>query len=826
LSGIGWRHRRYGRRVPETVPEVDASSTMTASSTATVTPPEGLDAAAVRDRIARGLTNVSEERTSRTFKEILRANIFTRFNAILGTMLVVIVAVGPFQDGLFGIVLVTNALIGIVQELRAKRALDRLAVINAPRVRVVRGSAVCEIPVGEVVLDDIIELRAGDQVVADGVVRTSDGLEIDESLLTGESEAVVKAVDDEVLSGSMVIAGSARVQAVRVGNDAYARRLAAEARRFTLVRSELGQGIDRILRLVTWALPITAILLAFSQFQGHHSVRTSLAGVVAGVVAVVPEGLVLLSSVALAVATLTLARRRVLVQELPAVEGLARVDVVCLDKTGTLTEGTIRFQALHPLASFDEDGLGPALGAFAAEAHPNATLQALGDAFPDPSDWTRTGATPFSSKRKWSSVAFADRGAWVLGAPEMVWPDARHEARLRADELAASGNRVLMLANRDRSLPDVELSADALPPDLEPVALVTFEEQLRSDAAETLEYFTRQDVILKVISGDNPRTVGAVAARVCLPGAEQVFDARELPDDDDALADVVESHTVFGRVSPHQKRRIVTALQSRGHTVAMTGDGVNDALALKDADIGIAMGNGAAATRAVAQIVLLDSDFATMPGIVAEGRRVIANVERVANLFVTKTVYAVCLAVAVGVARWPYPFLPRHLTIVSSVTIGIPAFLLALAPNSTRSRPGFVERVLRFAIPAGVIVAIATFVAYSLARDRSHLSLNESRTTATIVLLTVGLAVLALLARPLTPPAIALVAAMAVGVAMLFVLPGTRHFYALGLPPAHALVPAAVVAALGVLALEGWWIIDQRSRPADDRTPTFAARSR
>jgi cation-transporting ATPase E len=806
--------------VPETLPEVDLDAV------ATVTPPEGLDAAAVRERVARGLTNFSEERTSRTFTEILRANIFTRFNAILGTMLVVIVAVGPFQDGLFGIVLVTNALIGIVQELRAKRALDRLAVINAPRVRVVREGEVREIPVGEIVLDDMIELRAGDQIVADGVVRVSDRLEIDESLLTGESEAVEKAVGDEALSGSMVIAGSGRAQAVRVGNDSYARRLAVEARRFTLVRSELGQGIDRILLLVTWVLPITAILLAFSQFHGHHSVRTSLAGIVAGVVAVVPEGLVLLSSVALAVATLTLARRRVLVQELPAVEGLARVDVVCLDKTGTLTEGAIRFQALHPLGSNDEDRLGEALGAFAADEHPNATLQALGDAFPDPSDWERVDATPFSSARKWSSVAFADRGAWVLGAPEMVWPDAHHDARVRADELAASGNRVLMLAQRDRTLPDVALSADELPPDLEPVALVTFEERLREDAAETLEYFTRQDVILKVISGDNPRTVGAVAARVGLPGAERLFDARELPDDDEELAEIVEAHAVFGRVSPQQKRRIVNALQSRGHTVAMTGDGVNDALALKDADIGIAMGNGAAATRAVAQIVLLDSDFATMPGIVAEGRRVIANVERVANLFVTKTVYAVCLAVAVGIARWPYPFLPRHLTIVSSVTIGIPAFMLALAPNAARSRPGFVERVLRFALPAGTIVAIATFVAYWIARDRNNVSLNEARATATIVLLVVGLAVLALLARPLTRATIALVASMGVGVGLLFVLPGTRHFYALGLPPARSLVASAVVAAIGVLALEGWWVIDQRSRPPGDRTPTFATRAR
>jgi cation-transporting ATPase E len=785
------------------------------------TPPGGLDAEAVRQRVEQGRTNAADERTSRTLTEILRANVMTRFNAILGTMLVIIVVVGPLQDALFGVVLIANALIGIVQEWRAKRALDRLAVLNAPVARVVRDGETREIPIGELVLDDLVELRSGDQVAADGVVRSSEGLEIDESLLTGESEPVAKSPGDEVLSGGVVVAGSGRAQAVRVGHDAYARRLAAEARRFTLVRSELGQGIDRILRLVTWALPISAGLLAFSQFQGHHSVRSSLSGIVAGVVAVVPEGLVLLSSLALAVATLALARKRVLVQELPAVEGLARVDVVCLDKTGTLTEGAIRFHALHPLGSHDESRLGDALAALAADEHPNATLKAIGEAFPPRNPWERVDAMPFSSARKWSSAAFSGEGVWAIGAPEMVWPDASHTARVEANELAASGNRVLLLANRDPSMPTVALSAE-LPDGLEPAALVTFEERIRDDAPETLEYFTRQGVMLKVISGDNPRTVGAVAERVGLPGADHVIDARELPEDDDELADVVEANSVFGRVMPQQKRRIVGALQARGHTVAMTGDGVNDALALKDADIGIAMGNGAAATRAVAQLVLLDSNFASLPGIVAEGRRVIANVERVANLFVTKTVYAVLLAVAVGIARWPYPFLPRHLTIVSSVTIGIPAFLLALAPNASRSRPGFVPRVLRFAVPAGTIVAIATFVAYSLARDRQHLSLTHSRTTATIVLLALGMAVLSLLARPLTPAAIALVASMTAGVVLLFALPTTRHFYALGLPPAAALVSAAVITAIALVALEGWWTIDQRSRPPGDRTPRFS----
>ena len=775
------------------------------------TPPEGLDAGAVRERVAQGLTNAAEERTSRTMTEIVRANVLTRFNAILGTMLAIIVIVGPLQDALFGVVLLANALIGIVQELRAKRALDRLAVLNAPVACVVRGGHESEIPIADIVLDDLIELRTGDQVAADAVVRTSDGLEIDESMVTGESEPVSKAVGDEVLSGGVVVAGSGRAQARRVGKDAYARRLAAEARRFTLVRSELGQGIDRILRLVTWALPITAALLAFSQFQGHQSVRTSLSGIVAGVVAVVPEGLVLLSSLAFAVATLALARRRVLVQELPAVEGLARVDVVCLDKTGTLTEGAIRFQALHPLGSHDPAALGDALAALARDDHPNATLAALGDAFPAAEPWERVDAMPFSSARKWSAAEFVGHGVWVLGAPEMVCPGPANDARVQADALAASGSRVLMLATGRRPL------ATDLPADLEPVALVTFEERIRADAAETLRYFTRQGVILKVISGDNPRTVGAVAGRVGLPGADRVVDARELPADDDELAEVVETNAVFGRVTPQQKRRIVGALQARGHTVAMTGDGVNDALALKDADIGIAMGNGAAATRAVAQLVLLDSNFASLPGIVAEGRRVIANVERVANLFVTKTVYAVLLAVAVGIARWPYPFLPRHLTVVSSVTIGIPAFLLSLAPNTARSRPGFVPRVLRFAVPAGTIIALATFVAYSLARDRQHLSLAASRTTATIVLLAVAMAVLALLARPFTPAAFALVGSMTAGVALLFALPGTRSFYALGLPPARAIVSAAVITVIAFVALECWWTIDQRSRPPDER---------
>jgi cation-transporting ATPase E len=716
--------------------------------------------------------------------------------------------------------LVSNALIGIVQEIRAKRTLDRLAVLSAPGAHVVRDGAVVEVAVGAIVLDDLVELRTGDQVPADGRLSSSDGLEIDESMLTGESEPVPKQDGEEVLSGSIVVAGTGRFQATRVGADAYARRLAAEARRFTLVSSELMAGINTILRYVTWAILPTAALLALSQFRAHEDWREAVSGVVAGVVAMVPEGLVLLTSIAFAVAAVTLARRQVLVQELPAVEGLARVDVVCLDKTGTLTEGSIRFDRVEVLD--DSLPVADALGALAADEHGNATMHAIGEAFAPPAGWERGGGVAFSSARKWSAAWFGSQGTWVIGAPEMVWGRAPESdpVRAQANALAELGQRVLLLAHTDAPLEGEELGAA-----LRPAALVLFQEQVRPDASDTLRYFAEQGVALKVISGDNPRTVGAVAARVGLPGADDPVDARELPEDRDALADVLERASVFGRVTPHQKRAIVGALQSRGHVVAMTGDGVNDALALKDADIGIAMGNGAPATRAVAQIVLLDSRFATMPGVVAEGRRVIANIERVANLFVTKTVYAMWLAVAVGVVRWEYPFLPRHLTIVSSLTIGIPAFFLALEPNARRYIPGFVGRVLRVAVPAGSVAAIATFLAYALARTVGDATLDEARTTATLVLLVVGLTILALLARPITPFRGALVGAMILCFVGVLAIPPVREFYALEYPPATALVWGAVVAVGAVVLLEIGWTIAQARRPEDERIRRVARRA-
>jgi len=766
-----------------------------------LTPPGGLSSAQVAERRSRGLTNAGGERTSRSVAEILRANILTRFNLILGVLLAVILVAGQPQDALFGIVLVSNALIGIGQELRAKRTLDRLAVLSAPRARVIRDGAPHDIAVEELVADDLVDLRAGDQLVADGVVRDSASLQADESLLTGESEPVDKRAGDRLLSGSFVVAGSGGYQATGVGAEAYARKLAAQARRFTLVRSELIAGINQILRYVTWAIPPVAVLLVVSQLHTHQTAREGATSTVAALVGMVPQGLVLLTSIAFGVAAVTLARRRVLVQQLPAVEGLARVDVVCLDKTGTLTDGTIAFDGLIRLD--DQAPAEAALGALADDEAGNATLAAIGQAFPPPQGWARQDVVPFSSALKWSAASFAGHGAWVLGAPEMVLPGSQDGLLSRAADLAASGRRVLALAHAPGPL-----NGQTLPPGLRAVAFIMLAERLRSDAPDTITYFAAQGVALKVISGDSPHTVSAVAARAGVPRAGDPVDARDLPEDPGALGALLEERSVIGRVTPHQKESMVKALQARGHTVAMTGDGVNDVLALKLADIGVAMGSGAPATKAVAELVLLDNRFATLPGVVAEGRRVTANIERVANLFITKTVWATLLAVAAGAALMPYPFLPRQLTIIDTLAIGVPAFFLALAPNRRRYVPGFVGRVLRFACPAGLIVAAAAFSAYALARARG-LPLTEQRTAATLVTLILSLCVLALLAMPLTWRRIALLVAALAAFVLLFPVPVVRTFYALELPHG-AIGSSLLIAALGAAALTGFWVLSRR----------------
>jgi cation-transporting P-type ATPase E len=765
-----------------------------AEAAPTLTARGGLSTAEVADRVARGLVNDVPSAPTRTIGQIVRSNVLTRFNLLLGSLLAVILVVGPLQDALFGLVIVANTVVGIVQELRAKRTLDRLEVVNAPRARVVRDGRVGELAVGQVVLDDVLEAAAGDQVVVDGQVLDAAGLEVDESLLTGESEPVARRAGDRLLSGSFVAAGSGRYQATKVGREAYAVQLTEQARRFTLARSELRAGVDQILKYVTWALVPTAVLLFVSQLRLEHGVRAGLSGAVAGTVAMVPEGLVLLTSVAFAVGVVRLGRRQVLVRELPAVETLARVDVICFDKTGTITAGDLAVQRLEP-----PDGAAgetaAALGALAAaDPNPNATLRAIGQAFPPPDGWRPEAAVPFSSARKWSGASFPGHGAYLLGAPEILLGNGGRDLLRRAEQIAVEGRRVVLLAHSARPL-----DGDRPPVGLEPRAMVVIGDQVRGDAADTIAWFAAEGVQVKVVSGDHPRTVGAIAGQVGIAGADRPVDARSLPDGQAALAELLETRSVFGRVVPRQKQEMVEALGARGHVVAMTGDGVNDVLALKDADLGIAMGSGSAASRAVAELVLMDGRFATLPSVMAEGRRVIANIERVAKVFVTKTVYATVLALAVGMAGLAFPFLPRHLTLISSLTIGIPGFFLALEPNTQRSRPGFVRRTLAFAVPAGLAAALGTLAAYQVA-DVADVPQGEARTTATLALAGLGLVVLALAARPLSRLRRLLLVAMAACFAAVLAVPFLRGFFALDLPPLPVAGAAlALVAAVGGL---------------------------
>ncbi|HTO00426.1 MAG TPA: HAD-IC family P-type ATPase, partial [Microthrixaceae bacterium] len=698
-----------------------------------------------------------------------------------------------------------------VQELRAKRTLDKLALLSAPRALIVRDGAVQDMAVNEIVLDDIVELQPGHQIVADAIISVTSNLEVDESMLTGESEPVVKQPGDEVMSGSFVVAGSGRAQVHKVGTEAYAVKLAEEARRFTLAKSELRASVDKIISWVSWALiPTGAVVLWSSLRNDHHTLRESLVTTVGAVVAMVPEGLILLTTVAFAVGVVRLASRRTLVQELPAIEILARVDVICLDKTGTITSGEMELSEVRHVSSNlsdsgsssqDHSGEAEMLDALAAIAwsdpNPNGTQLALQGRFDSPPDgWNEIASIPFSSARKWSASEFDGHGSWVIGAPEMVLEVQPPEVASQIRTEAAAGRRVLALARSDSPL-----DGEALPNGLELEAIIMIEDQVRPDAPETLRYFIDEDVTVKVISGDNTTTVSAVAARAGLPDADNTVDASTLPTDPEELADTVVAGTVFGRVTPRQKRAMVAGLQSRGHTVAMTGDGVNDVLALKDADIGIAMASGSEAARSVAQLVLLDSNFSGLPQVVHEGRRVINNLQLVASLFLTKTTYAILIALVVGVSGIPYPFLPRHLTLIGTLTIGVPAFFLAFAPNSERIRGNFFRSVALVALPSGIVASTVTLIGYVWARSQSSFSVEQQQTMAALVLTGVGMVVLIRTARPFVLWKGLLVGSMGALVLAAIVTPLGRSFFELHLPPSNGLLVALGLVGAAAVAL-------------------------
>ncbi|MDQ1124197.1 HAD-IC family P-type ATPase [Microbacterium trichothecenolyticum] len=775
----------------------------------------GLSPADVAERVRAGQTNAFTADSSRSAGNIVRANVLTLFNGIVGGCFLVLLLLGRWQDALFGVAALSNAVIGCVQEFRAKAALDRLALLNAPRARVRRDGTDVELAPSDVVRDDLLVLRAGDQVPADAIMVASAALQIDESMLTGESDAVDKRPGDEALSGSIVVAGEGTARVVRVGAESYANKFASEAKRFQLVSSELRTSIDRVLRWVGWGVGPIGLLVLNAQMmvaggwvqawqQGTWS--QAVVNTIAALTAMIPLGLVLMTSIAFAVGAARLAGQKVLVNELPAVEGLARVDVICLDKTGTLTAGEIRFDDALPLD--ERAGWRQALAWYGAAPDANATAQCLREPFPAETPLTAARRIPFSSARKWSAVSFdADttaRGTWVLGAPEMVFGDVAGDATTElgaaVTRLASSGRRTLVLAHTAEPLDDDDVDAERFSGAPVAVAVLTFAEAVRPDAAGALSYFREQGVQVRVISGDNPRTVAAIAREVGLE-VDDGYDARRLPDDDGELGLILEQNTVFGRVTPDQKKRIVTSLQARGHVVAMTGDGVNDALAIKTADIGIAMNSGAAATKAVARLVLLDGRFSHLPSVVAEGRQVIANIERVSMLFLTKTVYATGLAVLFGALVMEFPFLPRQLSITDGLTIGIPAFFLALLPNTQRYVPGFLKRSLSFAIPAGIVIAVSLTVYTRLAMDLG-LAVEQLRTGATIILAIVAIWVLTVLSRPVTRVKVLVIGAMFIALTAIFTVPPLGEFFQLRDPGEDGAVLITMIVVVAIAAIE------------------------
>jgi magnesium-transporting ATPase (P-type) len=747
------------------------------------------EAEAARRLAARG--KLPPQRSSRSYASIVRANTLNVPNAILFVFGVLTLAFASWKDALFLGVLVANIAIGSFQEIRSKRALDRLAALVAPDAAVVRDGAEHRVPLEEVVVGDLVRLSAGDQVVADGTAVRADNLALDEANLTGESEPVVRGVGEPVWSGSFAVEGDALFEATAVGTDSRAAKLTATARAFRHPRSPLERANDRLLLwIIALAVPL-AIGLTVSVLTRVHGTAARVQAITAGLVNLVPEGLILLISVTAAVSAFKIARRGVLAQQLNAVESLASVDVVCTDKTGTLTEPTPRVVALVPAGGTDEATFARELARFAASAPSrNLTLEAIKDAeLADVAGAAVLGQVPFSSRRRWSGLDL-DGTRLVLGAPER-FGTADGALKRRALEEASSGRRVLALGRSERPLPIGE-PEPPFPEDVQPLGLVVLAEQLRPNAAETVAFFSKEQVVLKVLSGDAPATAGAIAHDAGVPGSTPALNGEALPTEPDALREAVLSAPAVGRISPDGKRAVVDALDEAGRYVAMVGDGVNDVPALKEARLAVAQGSGAQIARSVADLVLVQDDFGAVPGMVAEGRQILRNIQRVARLFVTKTVFTGFVVLAVGIPTATYPLLPRQFTIASTVTIGVPAFLLALAPSSGPWRPDrYLQSVARFAIPSGLAIGVGITAGYLLARYGLDLGLIRSRTVATGIVVFGGLAVVIRLEHAHGRRQVAVwgLCALMLGIfALALAVPWLREFYELAKPTGEMVV--------------------------------------
>jgi cation-transporting ATPase E len=779
------------------------ASTEQARRVKTVPSGDGLSEAEAAARLAaRGPSPT--QASSRSYASIVRANVLTVFNAILAAFGAVTLLFGDVRDALFLGIIVANATIGITQEARAKRALDRLASLVAPRATVVRDGVARELPTAEVVPGDLVRLRAGDRVIADGEVVSERDLRLDESVLTGESQPVSRAPGESVRSGGFAVEGSGSFTVTAVGRDSFAERLVGEARSFRHPRSPLERAVNRLLYALVGLVILLGALLGYSLQHRHAGLHEAVATSTAGVVSLIPEGLMVLVSLTYAVAAARMARRGVLAQQLNAIESLASVQVLCVDKTGTLTESALRVAEIIPAGGRRAEELASVLTRLAASASSrNDTLQAIADAYPGEPE-PLAGEVPFSSRRGWSAISLAD-ATYLLGAPERFSLGA---LGVLASEQQGLGRRVLAVARTRAPLPE---QRPAEPPtDAEPLGLVVLAERLRPNVSETIAFLAQQGVDVKVLSGDSPQTVAAIARDVGIR-VRGVGVGADIPQEPARRAEWALQASVVGRISPEGKREVVQALTDAGRYVAMLGDGVNDVLALKASRLAIAQGSGAQMSRSVADLVLVSGDFAVVPTLVAEGRRALRNLQRVTKLYVTKSAFAAFLILTIGITSTAYPLLPRHFSLAATLTIGVPTFFLALAPSSGPWRPeGFVRRVGRWAVPAGTIAGVGVVSGYLFALHDLSFSVLRARTIATIVLVAVGLYLVLALEAAGSRRRSTLVGGMCLGLAgafvAVFVLAAVRRFFELSVPTPGMIATAVLASllAIGALALAGF----------------------
>lgn len=760
----------------------------------------GLSNEEVLKRKENGKVNYIPKAPSRTIWQIIRANLFTSFNAINCILAIIIILAGSPKNSLFMGVIVCNTLIGVVQELRAKETLEKLSVVSMVKAKVVREGKTKEIPASEIVLDDIIYLENGIQIMVDAEVVNSNGLEIDESMITGESDSISKKSKDNLYSGSFVVAGEGYAKVKKVGKQTYSSVLAEEAKKFKIINSELRNAINKIFKVLIWIIIPVSILLTVAQLKATgNDWRSAVIGTVSGIIGMIPEGLMLLTSATFIVSVVKLAKHDTLVQELCATEVLARVDVLCLDKTGTITQGNLKLSDIRNIGSRSDKEIEEILSILIHNLPSNnPTQKAILDKYPSYNNKVKClKKVVFSSKRKWGGAKLEGLGTWVLGAPEIILKEKYNLIKGAVEEEAKKGKRVLLLANVCNDVLEDELTGK-----IESAALILIEDIIRKEAPEVLEYFKKQGVEVKIISGDSPVTVAEVARRAGVNDWENYIDARELPDDNDKFREVVRKTKVFGRVTPHEKKRIVKALQEDGHTVAMTGDGVNDVLALKTSDCGIAMANGSDATKAVAQLVLMKSDFSALPKVVEEGRKQIQNLERVSELFLTKTVFSIFVSVISSILLIPFPIEPIQLSLVGSCAIGIPAFFLALLPSTGRVEKGFLERVLTVSIPNGLILSIFTTSTFVISRYIGS-DITYSRTASLLLFAGISMMILIRVAKPLTKFKIGLCATMFFIMALAFLTPIGRFIFSLErLKLRHWIISLAVIFGSGPLITE------------------------